>query len=160
MEFPDGDFHTFDNIFGLAAKTRSVGKKPVEVLWQAEHKRTHNIISIKQRTDRHLLISIFNTDNQICQARMDAFGELPQPQPAVVPIDHPTLAKALKHLSPVFQKFADDVFKNKYVLQKARDLMMKKHNFETPEPQVFQNSHFSVLRLCVLAFRRSSVVAL
>jgi hypothetical protein len=46
-----------------AAQTRG----PVDAYWTGEHSLTHNALVVKKRVDRHLLVSLYEQQRQICQ---------------------------------------------------------------------------------------------
>ena len=65
----------------------------IETLWEQEMKGTKHKIWLKQRTDRHLLLSLYEQEKQIAQTSVAIFGEvilkdgcnhLPPEDPAIV----------------------------------------------------------------------------
>ena len=79
----------------VAGRTRVVE----EPLWTGVQHSSHNHMHISQRLDHSLLMSIFEQSRQIMQVRVDIFGPLPSPQPAVVPRLDDTLQKCLKFMT-------------------------------------------------------------
>ena len=71
------------------------------MLWKGEHVLTHNRLYLQQRTDREELLSLYEQSMQICSVALWRFGDLPLPQPAPIPEQHPTLEKALKLMIPI-----------------------------------------------------------
>jgi hypothetical protein len=75
-------------------------------LWSASHIGTHNALTISQRPDRSLLLSLYEQSKQVLQVRVGIFGPLPEPQPAVVPRSDETLQKALALLLPLAVRYS------------------------------------------------------
>jgi hypothetical protein len=75
-------------------------------LWSASHISTHNALTISQRPDRSLLLSLYEQSKQVLQVRVGIFGPLPDPQPAVVPRSDETLQKALAFLRPLAERYS------------------------------------------------------
>ena len=55
-------------------------------LWAAAHCKTHNKLTLAQRVDRGLLLSLYDQIKQVCQWRVDRHGKLPKDpqQPSLV----------------------------------------------------------------------------
>ena len=93
--WPDGDRKVMHemSIEAYTNANKSRKKDEIEPLLVAEHKKNHHRVSVAQRTDRCLLISVYEQSRQVLQLRADAFGPLPDPQPAVTTNDNPTIKK-------------------------------------------------------------------
>ena len=92
-----------------------------DVLWQAEHVTTHNTLRIMQRTDRQLLLYLYDQSRGMLGVRCDLFGDLPLPQPASVANDHPTIVKALAFLEPIAMAYSRGEIEDNAGLKLARE---------------------------------------
>ena len=90
------------------AQRRASATRAEEPLYRATHVKTMHKITLKQRTDRVLLLSVYEQGRQIAQVRADVFGELPQPQPGCAPSAHPTIQKGTAFLTRYVDSYADD----------------------------------------------------
>lgn len=59
----------------LAARVRPHGDRAAEVIWEGEHHLSHHKLSVRRRNDRALLVSLFEQGGQVCQVRVDRFGD-------------------------------------------------------------------------------------
>jgi hypothetical protein len=75
--------------------------------WQGEHHVTHNKVSLCQRVDRSLLLSIYEQTRQIEQIRVSAFGPLLGEQSCVVADDDATLKLAYDFLQPLALRYCN-----------------------------------------------------
>ena len=77
LEFPDGTKLVGTITYGQHRKAIAAvtGSLKHDVLWEAEHEITHHKIWMAQRVDRRLLLSVYEQSRQICQVRLDVFGE-------------------------------------------------------------------------------------
>ena len=90
-------------------------------LWESEVASSKNRLHIAQRTDRFLLLSMYEQQKQVLQLRLDRFGPLDQPQPKVVARSHPTLAKALEFMIPLGVEYASGAIQGSDALKLERD---------------------------------------
>ena len=76
------------------------------VLYENEHTQTHHKISIKQRVDRSLLMSVYEQNRQILQVKMNLFGPIDN-ENVQQPLDHPATQGALSLLTgkPLVDKY-------------------------------------------------------
>lgn len=106
---------------GLSQRRRE-RRKPA---WEGVHVATSHRLHIEQRPDRNLLLSMFEQNRQIAQVRMDLFGPLPEPQPAIIHRDHETFKAALRFLTPLAERYASGDLATTNDLRRARDEMLK-----------------------------------
>ncbi len=78
-------------------------------LWSGEHATSSHALKLEQRPDRNLLVSLYEQSRQICSLQAKRFtgrlGDLPGPQPGVLPRNHPILEEMLKIMIPVAEKY-------------------------------------------------------
>ena len=86
--------------------------------------QTQHEISIRQRVDRKLLVSIYEHTKQVLQVRADRFGEVGDDDNKTLDNAHPTIQKALAFLSPLADKFVDGEL-SKDGLTLGRDRLLK-----------------------------------
>lgn len=77
-------------------------------LWESRTHDTHHRLTLQQRVDRVLLLSLIEQTRQLLQIRVDLFGELPDdpPQPARLPRHHDALTKAVEFLQPLAEAYS------------------------------------------------------
>ena len=125
--WPDGDEWEVPMVTKAAwrdiSKPRS--KQQEQPLWKSSHVVTNNTVWMAQRTDRSLLLSVYDQGRQIGQVRVDTFGELPEPQPAVVARNHPALMKAVDFFKPLAEAYSKGEIKDKEELKAQRDKLLK-----------------------------------
>ena len=102
---------------------QDVGKKLVgdAALWNGIRKIDGHALKLAQRPDRQLLLSLFEQTRQVCAVQVAWFGEVPLPQPAVVPKDTESLTKAMAFLKPLAIAYASGEIKDRSDLTVARD---------------------------------------
>ena len=103
-------------------------------LWIGTHNATKHKLVVVQRPDRNLLLSLQEQGKQRQQVRVDLFGPLPAPQPAVVDKSNPTIKAAAAFFVPLCEKYAEGEltlldFKQAR-LQKAVELRKGKNKWE------------------------------
>ena len=74
-------------------------------LWTGYHAASKNEVSIAQRVDRKLLMSVYLQTRQVLQVRMSIFGKI-EDESAQVASDHPACVGALAFLTPIAVRFA------------------------------------------------------
>ena len=84
--------------------TQSAG---APLAWEGVHKATQHKISVAQRVDRSLLLSVYEQDRQILMLKMNLFAPI-ENEHAQVPPDHPAAIGAYKFLIPIAKRFAND----------------------------------------------------
>ena len=107
--FDDGTRYAMSSITVASynkMKAAAHGHKRAETYWSGETKGSHHKLVLRQRPDRHLLLSLYEQAQQVLQVRVDAFGELPSPQPSVVPASTPALQAAIKLMIPIAEKYS------------------------------------------------------
>jgi hypothetical protein len=106
---------------GTWRANRDMRKSAADLLWQGEHHASHHRLTISQRTDRQLLLSMYEQSKQILQIRMSLFGVLPLPQPATIPRGSEILAKAVAFLKPLAESYASGAIVDVAELKKRKD---------------------------------------
>jgi hypothetical protein len=92
-------------------------------LWASTHAVTKHKISIQQRVDRNLLLSLFEQTRQILQIRIDLFGPI-EDQRSQLPKDSDFVKKSLSFMQPIAEKYCrGDLCKDD--LKNARDVAIK-----------------------------------
>jgi hypothetical protein len=86
----------------VRTKPASTGK-----LWSREHSVTHHKVTLEQRVDRKLLLSLYEQSKQRLQVRIDSFGPVLD-QSRQLPSTDPVLQKALEFMIPMAQAFVND----------------------------------------------------
>ena len=109
----------------LQRETKSKSKI-VDILFEQEAKATKHSITISQRTDRTLLLSIYEQGKQICQVQLDKFGPV---EPLIagsnhLPKDHDTVQKAMTIMKPLAIMYANGEIK-KEELKNVKDDRVK-----------------------------------
>ena len=94
-------------------------------LWEGDHSVTKHLLTIQQRCDRCLLLSMFEQDRQILQVRVDKFGHLDHQNRQ--PDDNETLQKALSFMIEIAVMFQSDQYKRDD-LRDLKDGMIKSRN--------------------------------
>ena len=114
-EFADGDRH---EIPGLSqGRLQSLvgrggggggGRNPKEsnVLWTGTHAETNHTITVAQRVDRALLLSVYEQARQVLMVRQNLFGPVPD-EHQQSPLDDPTLQKALALTKKIAASYAN-----------------------------------------------------
>ena len=123
--WPDGSTHQINltvEAFKLQTERRASGESR-SILWSDEHDRTHHSLQVCQKTDRALLCFLAEQSRQICQTRMDLFGDVPD-QWSLLPMDHPTLLAAKAFMVKLALRYKSDELDLK-PLKTARDEELK-----------------------------------
>ena len=94
-------------------------------LWEMRHATSNNELTINQRTDRKLLLSLYEQSKQILQLTMENWGPLPGVQPSVVDRSDPTLKAALAFLTPIAEAYGRNEIHDVPLLKKIRNTKMK-----------------------------------
>ena len=77
-----------------------------ESLFEGEHVITKNRVSVAQRTDRHLLLSLYDQAAQVLMVRVDLFGAVDGHK--IVEQDHPALVAAAAFFVPLAKHYANN----------------------------------------------------
>ena len=104
-----------------ATKPAASSKPKIDIMWEKEHVITHNKVVVKQRTDRCQLLAVYDQNRQVLQVCLKWFGNLPLPQPEMVPADNPALKKAFDFVLPLAEMWQSDAVKTKADLLALRD---------------------------------------
>ena len=126
--WPDGDRKVLSlTQKQLAAALSSRRADPQGPLLQNMNPRNHNNLSLCQRTDRVLLLSLYAQSKQIVQFRVDRHGRLPPTpqQPSVVDSSEAAVVACAKFAIPICEMYVSGECKTKKQLQKARDKSYK-----------------------------------
>ena len=106
-------------VFLQRSSTSASGCKP---LLEAEHKKTHNKITVRQRPNRGLLVSMYDQAKQILQVRADRFGHIPDEECAKpLPHESEIIKKAVDFYRPILSKYINNEIVDKKELYEARD---------------------------------------
>jgi hypothetical protein len=106
---------------------KSAKRNPAEPpLWSGVRTSTNHALHLAQRPDRHLLLSLYEQGvRQRLQVKMNFFGELPLPQPAVLPRDHPIVKSAVNFMQPIAEDYASGKIPEPGDLLNVRDDKLK-----------------------------------
>ena len=117
------------------SRARAKGDGP---LWQGEHAKTKNTVKVAQRSDRTLLLSVYDQNRQVASVCTWDFGNLPYSENIkVVSNQDETVQKAFKFLKPFALRYAAGEFKDKSKLQAAIEEAIAKHRIRiTPKGPV------------------------
>ena len=136
-EFLDGTFVTLaslsvGNLKKHLQARRSGGSS--EPLATCRHHSTHNILTISQRVDRVLLISMYEQARQILQVNANWFGDVPGQDAGACIVDpkNQVIQDALTFMNRLMPKYANGEIKDKEDLKKARDMDLVKYGHGGP----------------------------
>jgi hypothetical protein len=131
--WPDGFEESLQETIGyLRGLTRTSGHQKMDEHWSMEHVKTANHISIQQRTDRALLMVIYEQGKQICSVRVDKFGEVPNQER--LPPDSEVVERAVEFLRPLAEKYAKDEITDKELLKQEKDKQLQTIPTRAPGP--------------------------
>jgi len=111
---------TYTTLGDLMRGGQSVSQGP---LWEGTHAKTMHKITVAQRVDRDLLVSVYEQSRQILQIKASKFGPLAD-EHRQAPNDNPTIQKAMKFLEPLVLKYCAGELE-KEDLKKERDAMLE-----------------------------------
>jgi hypothetical protein len=122
----DGMVYEVPNFTVSEFKAKSAGtvKPSAGVLWCDEHSISHNKLTLSQRVDRSLLLSLWEQSRQILQVRLDAFGPIGSQKQQLEESD-PILLKALDFMKGIAVDYKTGKLQRSD-LKKARDEALKK----------------------------------
>jgi hypothetical protein len=106
----DGHSIVFDfcTVGALKLKQRqNIAKLGAPCAWEGEHVVTHNRISVSQRVDRNLLLSIYEQNKQVGMLKMSHFGEIQNEHQQIEPT-HPVAIAAYKFFIPIAKAYAEN----------------------------------------------------
>ena len=108
--------------FEIFSQRRSSSTTVCKPLLEAEHVVTHNKITVRQRPNRGLLISMYDQAKQVMQVRADRFGEIAE-EVCAVPLPHESeiIKKAVEFYQPIFDKYIKNKIVDKMEVYAARD---------------------------------------
>ena len=127
-KWPDGDARclsiTQSQLARAQTKRRADSQGP---LWADRNPRNHNNLSLCQRADRVLLLSIYEQSKQLVQFRVDRHGKLPYTPEQVNVVDNSQTAvvECAKFAIPICEMYVSGKCTTKKQLQQARDKMYK-----------------------------------
>ena len=106
---------------------KSAKRNPAEPpLWSGVRISTNHALHLAQRPDRHLLLSLYEQGvRQRLQVKMCFFGELPLPQPAILPRDHPIVKSAVNFMLQIAEDYASGKILEPGDLLHVRDEKLK-----------------------------------
>ena len=103
----------------LAARSSGSSVGP---LWKGQQVGTKHTVTIQQRVDCNLFMSILEQRRQVCQICLDAFSPLPD-QTKQLPRDHTAIVQGMKISVPIAERFcAGELQRDE--LKSARDKAM------------------------------------
>jgi hypothetical protein len=107
--WPDGhtatiDTMTVDDLVQILSVSKA-GKGPGD-LWASTHTGTHNIVTIKQKVDRSLLIVIYDQKKQVCMVKANLFGTV-EDERHQLPDSHPAVKAGLEFLTTIAVKYCE-----------------------------------------------------
>jgi hypothetical protein len=103
--WPDNSFHGLSMTVAQFQLKLPAGPRAKTTLYEVEHHATFHKIAIRQRADRHLLISVYEQSKQILQVRADVFGEVPE-EVATMDPKEPVVVAAVEFLKPIVKDYA------------------------------------------------------
>ena len=125
VEFLDGSKKVVSEVTVAVVKSamirRSGGGPP---LLEYEHHETHNKITLVQRLDRRLLFSVFEQSRQICQLRVDTFGEVPEALEAL-PLTDLAITRGIEFWTPILVAYTKGEIADKKGIMDARNKALK-----------------------------------
>ena len=89
----------------------------MENVWEGTHCTTNHKVRVAQRTDRSLLMVIYEQARQICQVRVDAFDKNMSEQVQRLPADHPVIVMAGEFMTTIAKDFCEDKIKKEDLLE-------------------------------------------
>jgi hypothetical protein len=104
--WPNGESHV---VPGLTAKNAILPKGKLKgegILWEGTQDGTNHKITLKQRVDTKLLLSLFEQKAQRLSVNLDVFG-LIQDQHKQLKCDDPIVVKGMELMRPIAEKFAN-----------------------------------------------------
>ena len=111
---------------------RGPGSSSAGELWSATHCVTKHKVTIRQRVDRGLLLSIYEQQRQIVQVKMTMFGPVAN-EHEQLPKGDSTLTAAMQVMTVLADKFVKDELK-KGELKEARDAALKGLDLKAKRP--------------------------
>ena len=104
---------------GLQRKSGGGNQSAVgmENVWEGTHCTTNHKVRVAQRTDRSLLMVIYEQARQICQVRVDAFDKNMSEQVQRLPADHPVIVMAGEFMTTIAKDFCEDKIKKEDLLE-------------------------------------------
>jgi len=124
----DGTRHPVEDVtveMWRAMQASRHSKSGNEPLWQGERLGTFHKLRIAQRTDRCLLLSLYEQSSQIANVRIDRWGALPSVQPCAVPSNTPAVQAALEFLRPLAIKYEKGILATVADLKKEMYQLLK-----------------------------------
>jgi hypothetical protein len=107
--WPDGhsatiDAMTVDDLLQVLSSSKA-GKGPGD-LWCMTHTETQNIVTIKQKVDRSLLIVVYDQKKQVCMVKANLFGTV-EDERHQLPDSHPAVKAGLEFLATIATKYCE-----------------------------------------------------
>jgi hypothetical protein len=127
-KFSDGsEFVITDLSIGdyRALKSGRVQKAKITPVWQGVHNVTHNQLCLQQRTDRCMLLSLYEQSKQILQVELWKFGAMPVGPPSPVPNNHECVSNATTFLMPMVLAYQADEIKSHAELKHVKNEKLK-----------------------------------
>ena len=138
----------------LMGRGKSAASKST-ALYEEEHKESHHKVSLRQRVDQKLRLIMFDQAKQICQIRVDLFGELPvstaeDGKAETLPADHPVMLKAVAFMKALVDRYCSGELKDDKDVKTARDSYMKEQGIAA-QPKAKAKAKASVPKIEELA---------
>ena len=121
----DGHEHTVPGLTHRRLRLLKSRVAAVGELWSGTVASTQHKVTLQQRVDRALLLSMYEQSRQVLQIRLDKFVTIENQHVQVQPSD-PILKAALAIMIPIAEKFVAGTLQ-KCDLKQARDEAMKAH---------------------------------
>ena len=104
--WPNGESHVVPGLTAKNARIQQGKQKGEGILWEGTQKGTNHKITLKQRVDTKLLLSLFEQKAQRLSINLEVFG-LIQDQHKQLKCDDPIVVKGIELMKPIAEKFAN-----------------------------------------------------
>jgi hypothetical protein len=91
-------------------------------LWSGVHRNTNNIVTIKQKVDRSLLLILMEQKKQICMCKLNIFGPIADERYQLAESD-PVLVKGVEFLKKVGMDYITDKVERSKLLEHRNKLL-------------------------------------
>ena len=124
--WPDGHEHTISGLtygrLGEMMRVSHGASASQGPLWEGVHSQTNHKITVAQRVDRQLLVSVYEQSRQILQVKATAFGPI-EDEHKQQPNENSTIQAALKFLEPIVINYCAGTLE-KDEMKKERDRLL------------------------------------
>ena len=123
-DWPDGTRHLINATVGQLSAMSRDGSRVEGALYQTEHCVTKHALTVRQRADRTLLVSLYEQKQQILQVKAEFFGDTNGAK-NMLPPSHPAIVAAATFMTSIANAYAADKIK-KHELKADRDQRLKR----------------------------------